>query len=367
MRRTRSNSPSTPPSNSPSPSRGLPDASGIPRCIPLHGHLSTLSCPSCSHSLPITPYLEVLSSGTTLPCPSCQEIDDKRRIVGERSRGVGWMKPDVVLYGEAHPDGERVGAITRRDLMGPRPDLLIVVGTSLKVPGTKLLVRELAKVIKPVAREKEEVEEDSDAFPSCSAQSTSTVGGGRKRKPTPPKPKAVHTIYLNLEFPTPSREFKDVFDVWMKGDVQGFVEGVEEERRKEEEREKKKMVEKEERERKKVEKDLVGAGGGPAATKAKPKAAAAKPTTASKKLPATHQTTKAPSKKKYSVRSALHAKKTKTNAGAGATRSTSEPITAAAPVDTRYSSTRMRTATAKTIGGFAGFAVSKPGLMAGAK
>mgnify|MGYP001578721742 FL=1 len=58
------------------------------------------------------------------------------------------MKPDVVLYGEAHKEGERVGEITRKDLLGARPDLLLVVGTSLKVPGTKLLVRELAKVIR---------------------------------------------------------------------------------------------------------------------------------------------------------------------------------------------------------------------------
>ncbi|KAM0750099.1 DHS-like NAD/FAD-binding domain-containing protein, partial [Meredithblackwellia eburnea MCA 4105] len=212
---TRSHSPSTPPSStsSPPPSQaqiGSLDPSGIPRCIPLHGQLSTLSCPHCSSIFSIEPYLALLSTGVPSACPTCLVTDEQRRSNGSRSRGVGRLKPDVVLYGESHPEGERVGSITRRDLMGVRPDLLIVVGTSLKVPGTKLLVRELAK----------------DGFPAssfASATSTSSQPTGSQPRPKVPKSKPVHSIYLNLDFPTPSREWKDVFDVWMRGDVQEFV------------------------------------------------------------------------------------------------------------------------------------------------
>lgn len=268
----------TPPASPRSPSkRSSPDPAEIPRCIPLHGHLSTLSCPACHETVSITPHLETLSTGSPIPCPECALIDGVRQAAGERSRGVGRMKPDVVLYGEAHKEGERVGEITRKDLLGARPDLLLVVGTSLKVPGTKLLVRELAKVIRPPR--KEESEEEDFELPVASG-STSASGGGtsRKRKVKPPP---VHSVYLNYDFPTPSREWKDVFDVWVRGDVQEFVEVLGAEQKEEEERVEVKRCEKEaagkrkeERERVKEEKERVEAKeskGAKGKTVAKPK------------------------------------------------------------------------------------------------
>ncbi|KAL8293410.1 hypothetical protein RQP46_000111 [Phenoliferia psychrophenolica] len=330
--RTRSNSPSTPPSSSssPPPTPGLLDPAGIPRCIPLHGHLSTLSCPACSHSLPITPHLPLLSSGSTLPCPSCLETDTTRRSLGDRSRGVGRMKPDVVLYGEAHPEGERVGEITRRDLMGPRPDLLLVVGTSLKVPGTKLLVRELAKVIRPLEKDvKEEGIDDDTEMPISSASTTasSSTTSSQRRKKSAPKPKPVHAIYLNLDFPTPSREFKDVFDIWLRGDVQTFVEQLEVERRAEQTTLELRRVERENRERRKSLKDHFASSKPTSSSSASSSAATSKKPTsaaAAKKRPSPTPSSTAPptkakakaKKPKYSATSAMHAKKTTTPAGA---------------------------------------------------
>ena len=182
-----------------------PTHSSIPRCIPLHGHLSTLSCALCSNSFPLHPFLPLLSSGQPPLCPTCHTIDQERSELGRRSRGVGVLKPDVVLYGERHKDGDRIGEITQRDLMGVRPDLLIVVGTTLKVPGTKKLVKELSKVIKPPSKE-----------------------GGSKGKG---KGKGkISTIFLNKEFPGGGKEWKDVFDVWCRGDIQEFVEEVKKEK-----------------------------------------------------------------------------------------------------------------------------------------
>jgi len=106
----------------------------------------------------------------------------------------------VVLYGERHKDGDRIGEITQRDLMGVRPDLLIVVGTTLKVPGTKKLVKELSKVIKPPLKE----------------------GGKGKGK--------VSTIFLNKEFPGGGKEWLGIFDVWCRGDIQEFVEEIKKEK-----------------------------------------------------------------------------------------------------------------------------------------
>lgn len=219
------------------------------------------------------------------------------------------MKPDVVLYGEAHPEGERVGEITRRDLMGPRPDLLLVVGTSLKVPGTKLLVRELAKVIRPPAREDED---DDDELEIPVSSGASTASGQRRRKR---KPKPVHAVYLNLEFPTPSREFKDVFDVWMKGDVQGFIEAVEQERKVEDALVEKRRQEREVREHRK---SLKGPNDSP---RIAPRPFATVKRSPPKVAPATKGK---PVKRKPPVRSALYAKKNDkkvtSSAGAGAAR-----------------------------------------------
>lgn len=219
----------------------------IPKCIPLHGHLKTVTCFHCSTTLPIEPHLPSLAAGSTIYCPACLKVDAARTERGARSRGVGRLRPDVVLYGEPHPDGERVGTITQRDLMGPRPDLLLVVGTSLKVPGTKRLVRELAKVIRPgweyvpassTGKDSDELclplsQMTDDASPSLSqASNTSTAssktqGKARRRAPAIPP---VHVVYLNFDFPRPAGEWRDVFDVWVRGDAQEFARMVEQER-----------------------------------------------------------------------------------------------------------------------------------------
>ncbi|BGP34630.1 hypothetical protein JCM10296v2_006452 [Rhodotorula toruloides] len=226
-----------------------PTHSTIPRVIPLHGHLATLSCSACKLTTPVDPYLDLLASGSAPACPSCLSIDQARSAAGERSRGVGMLRPDVVLYGEEHKDGERVGEITQRDLMGQRPDLLLVVGTTLKVKGTKRLVRELSKVIKPPSKSALTTEQDDDppssspAFPSSSQQSAAS------KRPRQKRPPPIHTLYLNYDFPTPSREWAGVFDCWLRGDIQQFVQAVKDEK----ERMKVEMEEKEQRKRKREE------------------------------------------------------------------------------------------------------------------
>ncbi|GAA5887958.1 hypothetical protein JCM5296_001511 [Sporobolomyces johnsonii] len=216
------------PSPSPPPPPPAPTHSTIPRCIPLHGHLSTLSCSHCSLTTPLAPFLPLLSAGQGPACPRCMEIERARSAAGDRSRGVGVLKPDVVLYGEEHKDGERVGEITRRDLMGQRPDLLLVVGTTLKVKGTKRLVRELSKVIKPAPKEPAAEDEDLEMPSSSLASNASTSSSSKKRPRIKPPPK-MHTLYLNYDFPTPSRDWAGVFDCWLRGDIQEFVRAVKDE------------------------------------------------------------------------------------------------------------------------------------------
>ena len=65
---------------------------------------------------------------------------------GKRKIATGTLRPDIVLYNENHPFGEAIGKIQLSDLQRS-PDVLLVMGTSLKVHGLRLLVRKAAKVV----------------------------------------------------------------------------------------------------------------------------------------------------------------------------------------------------------------------------
>ena len=80
-----------------------------PRCIPLHGTLKRLICPRCAHAIPLENELETLAGGHSVACPQCTSNGSMRRMEGKRDRGVGRMRPSVVLYGEEHLAGEGVG------------------------------------------------------------------------------------------------------------------------------------------------------------------------------------------------------------------------------------------------------------------
>jgi len=65
---------------------------------------------------------------------------------GKRKVATGTLRPDIVLYNENHPFGEAIGRIQLSDLQ-KSPDVLLVMGTSLKVHGLRLLVRRAAKTV----------------------------------------------------------------------------------------------------------------------------------------------------------------------------------------------------------------------------
>ncbi|GAA95401.1 uncharacterized protein L969DRAFT_92533 [Mixia osmundae IAM 14324] len=191
----------SPPEPSQSSAKGKQKAKRpeMPRVIPLHGCLRFLDCQKCFHREPLGRYLDQLKQGELIWCPACTERDELQALadgnaLSLRPRGVGMLRASVVLYNEVHADGAKIGQITHRDLMGARPDLLIVAGTTLKVPGTKRLVKELEKVIRPAEASK----------PSALPQ----------------------VICLNYEFPAPAKEWGEVFDCWLKADVQSIVDIV---------------------------------------------------------------------------------------------------------------------------------------------
>lgn len=200
----------------------------IPRCIPLHGTLQTVHCQTCTHKYPLEEYLPSLESGLPPQCPECTSMEETRQVIGKRARGIGRLRPSVVLYNEMHQDGEGVGDVVEKDLMGSSKgkgrsgaDLLLVVGTSLRVPGTKRMVREFAKAVH--ARGSASSKESSTSSPSSSP----------RRSPTNDEDPPFRSIYLNMDFPVPTREWDGVFDVWLQGDAQIFAEMMEAEIKKE--------------------------------------------------------------------------------------------------------------------------------------
>ncbi|KAF5359705.1 hypothetical protein D9756_003215 [Leucocoprinus leucothites] len=206
-----------------------------PRCIPLHGTLQSVHCQICTHSFPLHEHLASLTLGQPPQCPECRSLERTRQLIGKRPRGVGRLRPSVVLYNEDHKDGEGVGEVVRKDLMGSKgrsgADLLLVVGTSLRVPGTKRMVREFSKAVRPRAtKEKEDGTSSgntsgSSSTPSCSTRpSHSTNGSGEEEQSS-----SMKAVYLNLDFPVPTREWEGVFDVWLQGDAQSFAQILQDE------------------------------------------------------------------------------------------------------------------------------------------
>lgn len=116
--------------------------------IQLHGDIHKLKCMHCSSVFDWTEESSAeCKEGTAPECPSCQIVQEDRLRRNRRSTGVGRLKPNIVLYGEEHPDGDLIGRCTQSDFRA-KPDFLLIAGTSLKVVGIQKLVKQAAKSVK---------------------------------------------------------------------------------------------------------------------------------------------------------------------------------------------------------------------------
>jgi NAD-dependent histone deacetylase SIR2 len=150
-----------------------------PTTVQLHGSISKMNCMKCGWMSDLDPELFV---GEDMPlCPACVEMEEAREVAGKRPQGVGKLRPRIVLYNEFNPDAESIGELSESDLHS-RPDGLIVVGTTLKIPGVKRIVREMAAAVH-------------------------AMNGG--------------VVWLNRDDPpTLGKPFEGVFDLLVKGDCQ---------------------------------------------------------------------------------------------------------------------------------------------------
>ncbi|KAK0633512.1 DHS-like NAD/FAD-binding domain-containing protein [Immersiella caudata] len=115
-----------------------------PVTIQLHGGLEKMVCTKCGH---LEDFNASLFEGPEPPpCQKCTEQDQVRTaFAGKRSHGIGRLRPRIVLYNEYNPDEEAIGMVSKADLRRV-PDAVIVVGTSLKIPGVRRLVKEMCQL-----------------------------------------------------------------------------------------------------------------------------------------------------------------------------------------------------------------------------
>lgn len=139
-------------SNQPTPKpdsgHAVPEHDRGVECVFLHGSLRSLRCFQCGS---VADWDEgdrqhLTLSGEQPPCPRCEYATAARQERGKRALGVGKLRPDIVLYGEEHPESQRISTIIQHDI-SLAPDMLIIMGTSLKVHGLKTVVREFAKAV----------------------------------------------------------------------------------------------------------------------------------------------------------------------------------------------------------------------------
>lgn len=161
-------------------------AKGV-ECVFLHGSLHALRCFVCGR---LCDWDEDGRETRTMmgeqpECPHCAGATAARQERGKRALGVGKLRPDIVLYGEEHPSSDLISPIVQHDLSAG-PDLLLVLGTSLRVHGLKVMVKEFAK-------------------------SVHTKGG--------------KVVFINFTKPSEST-WGDVIDYWIEWDCDAWVEDL---------------------------------------------------------------------------------------------------------------------------------------------
>jgi NAD+-dependent protein deacetylase SIR2 len=121
------------------------------RCMvmQLHGSISSLRCtnPSCDYTSEWTN--EVLAAalrGETALCPRCVSRNHDRYEQGKRQHSTGTLRPHILLYGESHPNDALLNASLEDD-MKEEITAVLIMGTSLRIPGLQRVVRRLADTV----------------------------------------------------------------------------------------------------------------------------------------------------------------------------------------------------------------------------
>lgn len=125
---------------------GYSKRSKSPVVITLHGSLHDLVCVICkARSMFSQERVELFQAGEAPKCDACLLRASTRELLGKRLTKIGTMRPNIVLYNELHPEGDYIADCIKEDIR-KLPNILIVIGTSLKILGLKRMVKDFAKI-----------------------------------------------------------------------------------------------------------------------------------------------------------------------------------------------------------------------------
>ncbi|KAG2356267.1 DHS-like NAD/FAD-binding domain-containing protein, partial [Suillus spraguei] len=172
------------------------------RNVQLHGDIHRVRCNFCSAEMPCTEeHLHAFENGKAPNCPECT-LRCKSGLICSSARAlkIGTLRPAIVLYDEPHPLGDDIGTIQTMDI-ARKPDMLIIMGTSLKVHGLKKLVKDFAKVVH--------------------ATGTGTTPSG-----TPKAQKSWQGKVVFVNKTPPGSEWSDIIDYHVAGETDVWVDKV---------------------------------------------------------------------------------------------------------------------------------------------
>lgn len=149
----------------------------------LHGNLDYLICTMCGHRINYTEEVnEFYKKGKEIVCTRCERENVKRKENKIRLAKVGYYHTNIIHYDQPHHDAYKIARLFEGDM---DLDLFIVMGTSLKVYGVKEMVKRGLRKVR--------------------------LNNGKG-------------VFVNLE--EPSREFKEMFDYFWKGECDTFCDEI---------------------------------------------------------------------------------------------------------------------------------------------
>ncbi|KAK4052569.1 NAD-dependent deacetylase hst3 [Microbotryomycetes sp. JL221] len=117
--------------------------------VQLHGSLTRVRCTACAWVGRWDDAInDKFAQGETIDCPDCCERAETRARQSKRVVApISFVRPSIVLYNEANPAAQTIGQIAHADA-NASIDILLVSGTSLKIPGFKQLVKQFAHTVR---------------------------------------------------------------------------------------------------------------------------------------------------------------------------------------------------------------------------
>ncbi|KAH7115764.1 DHS-like NAD/FAD-binding domain-containing protein, partial [Dactylonectria estremocensis] len=116
------------------------------KTIWLHGRADTLVCHlRPSHTIKVTPqsFLQLVKA----TCPTCEKEQSDRASAHKRRRAMGFLRSNVLLYGENSPNEASITATFNHDIAQP-VDAVLIVGTRLSIPSLAGFAKRLCRVVR---------------------------------------------------------------------------------------------------------------------------------------------------------------------------------------------------------------------------